>query len=413
MKKFLLTAFLGILFVNVSQAEKRYEFSVVCNDGTTLYFNRIEETVWSSWYFDDITNLVEVTCPGTYEHSYNGYIEPIGKVVIPSIVEYEGITYTVAAVGGCAFDGCKKLESVVIPNTVKVIATFAFRNCTSLKSVTIPNSVVALESSSFSGCSSLTQLTIPASVTSIKDHAFQKTGLKSITFPSSILKYGDGICEYCEELKTVVLPSNLKEIGTAWFAECPKLTTVKIPSGVKEIDMSAFRNCVSLNITVPNTVTYVSNNGSFENCLNVKYYGKLPDAPWGAIGYNAYVEGDLVYKDNTKKVLLGCRKSPEITKVTIPDSVVEIKSKAFYGMSHLHSIIVGKSVRIIGDEAFCLWAGSNWENITILFKNPKPPVFGKRVFAGNKNEAQNCATKASIMAPDSIMDALLDAILDY
>lgn len=408
MKKYLcffLIVFCGVITPNTVFADKRFDFSAVCDDGKTLYFNKIND--------NNAGNLVEVTFPnidydGTYHRNYRGYKEPMGKVVIPSHVEYEGKTYTVAAVGYCAFEECKNLESVVISNTVKVIETFAFENCTSLKSVTLPNSLTTIKSSSFKGCTSLSQLTIPNSVTAIGDDAFSKTGLRSITFPSSVKNYGLRLCSYCEELTTVVLPSNLKVIDIEWFGYCPNLTSVTIPNSVTEIHALAFAECTSLQVKVPNSVTFVATNGDyefnriFEGCLNVTYNGKLSGAPWGAIGLNGYVEGDLVYKDSTKKYLVGCRKTAKT--VVIPNSVVEIGPKAFSSNYALEYVMIGSSVKTIHDEAFAL---DRWKGVTLVFTAPNPPTFGHKVFGDN---LKGFISDADVMAPKNYKDAILEAL---
>ena len=51
-----------------------------------------------------------------------------GDIVIPSSVTYNGVVYSVTAIGYSAFSYCSELTSVEIPATVKLIDTYAFRN---------------------------------------------------------------------------------------------------------------------------------------------------------------------------------------------------------------------------------------------------------------------------------------------
>ena len=91
-----------------------------------------------------------------------------GKKVEGELVVPDGVT----SIGSFSFSYCKGLISVTIPNSVTSIGGGAFYNCAGLTSVTIGNSVTSISDSAFSGCRNLTSVTIPDSVTSIGDFAF-------------------------------------------------------------------------------------------------------------------------------------------------------------------------------------------------------------------------------------------------
>ena len=59
----------------------------------------------------------------------------IGDVIIPSIVTYEGVTYSVMSIEEKAFDSCNRLTSVTIPGSVKKIGYNAFHYCTALRKI--------------------------------------------------------------------------------------------------------------------------------------------------------------------------------------------------------------------------------------------------------------------------------------
>ena len=60
-----------------------------------------------------------------------------GALNIPATTIINGTEYSVASIGGHAFQECSSLESVTIPNSVTSIGSFAFENCSSLRSVTL------------------------------------------------------------------------------------------------------------------------------------------------------------------------------------------------------------------------------------------------------------------------------------
>ncbi len=81
-------------------------------------------------------------------------------------------------IGSAAFDGCRGLTSITLPNSVTSIGNSAFSGCSGLTSLTIPSSVTSIGDNAFYGCSGLTSITIPNSVTSIGSSAF--SGCKNI-----------------------------------------------------------------------------------------------------------------------------------------------------------------------------------------------------------------------------------------
>lgn len=84
-------------------------------------------------------------------------------VIIPSIVNQNGIDYTVTSIADAIlFAGAfylSGIESIVLPDTMTTIGDNAFASCSSLTSITIPKSVTTIGSSVFKYCTSLTSVT--------------------------------------------------------------------------------------------------------------------------------------------------------------------------------------------------------------------------------------------------------------
>lgn len=108
-----------------------------------------------------------------------------------------------------AFEDCRKLTSVTIPNSVTEIGQWAFVDCKSLTSATFGDSISIIMDYAFAGCSSLTNMTIPNSVTDIRDWAFNG----------------------CSSLTSVTLPASVTSISDLAFRECDRLTTVEAQEG--------------------------------------------------------------------------------------------------------------------------------------------------------------------------------------
>ena len=76
-----------------------------------------------------------------------------GVLSVPSKATIKGKSYNVKYIGDKAFDKCKALTQIKIPEGVTAIGSAAFRNCTKLKEVYIPESLIRCELDAFDGCS--------------------------------------------------------------------------------------------------------------------------------------------------------------------------------------------------------------------------------------------------------------------
>lgn len=169
-----------------------------------------------------------------------------GAIEIPMQITHDGVSYRVTRIGDNAFQGCKELTSVVIPEGVTSIGKFAFDTCEKLTSVVIPNSVTTIEQSAFVRCMALQSITIPNSVTTIGMAAFWWcTSLESIDIPDSVNTIEQMAFGACTSLKSVTLPKNLEKIRFRCFLHAG-LETVTIPASVKAIKADAFSTCEKL-----------------------------------------------------------------------------------------------------------------------------------------------------------------------
>ena len=105
---------------------------------------------------------------------------------------------------------------------VKVIGNYAFELCRSINRIDIPDSVTNIGNNAFYGCRSLTNIKIPNCVTNIEDNVFA----------------------YCRSLSNIIIPDCVINIGEGAFRNCNSLISIKIPVCVTNIGNSAFSDCI-------------------------------------------------------------------------------------------------------------------------------------------------------------------------
>lgn len=301
---------------------------------------------------------------------------------------------------GWAFDECKNLISITIPNSVTSIGHSAFYGCSSLTSITIPNSVTEIGTSAFDDCTNLASITIPGSVTEIGEFAFSSTAWlenqsDDIVYAGNVLYeynivYKDvtsfdikkgttgiagGAFRYSRYLHSITIPEGVMSIGEGAFEFCTSLNSINIPESVTSIGEYAFKDCSNLfSIVIPKNVTSIGDNAFYGSSLSTIQVDKDNKV------YDSRNDCNAIIETGTNTLLVGGSQTviPNTVEtignnafdgkaqgsIAIPSSVTSIEGEAFYGCNQLYSVVIPKSVMSIGYYAFsdC----SNLGSITIL-----------------------------------------------
>ena len=298
---------------------------------------------------------------------------------------------------------------IVFDNDVQTIPSSAFKNCNSITTITLPDSVTSIESYAFDGCNSLTSVIIPESVISIGKCAFDGcTGelIVNCNIPSaSSYSYG---AFYNSKFTKVTIGDSVTSIGKYAFYGCTGelIVNCNIPSA-SDYDEGAFYNSKFTKVTIGDSVTSIGGY-AFEDCsslTSVYYNGDLSD--WCNIDFyngtsNPLYNGAKLYINNT-----------EVTEVTIPSDISEIKKCAFYGCNSLTSVTIPDSVTSIGSNAFSGCTGKLIVNCNIpsgsdydegAFYNSKftKVTIGDSVTSIGDYAFENCSRLTSVTIPDSV-----------
>ena len=314
------------------------------------------------------------------------YVGPGGDVVIP-----DGVT----EIGSSAFLDCITLTSVTIREGVTKICWSAFNHCTSLTKVTIPDSVTHLGQSAFRGCVSLKSVRLPANIAIIEAGTFGGCDLSDVQIPDGVTSIGNNAFSCNPNLKTVSIPCGVTDIGVKTFADCRSLTNVMIPEGVESIGDGAFEGCSRLtSVTIPESLRSIGDGAFTKTALtknitgwenDILYLSRLLLCAKKTIKGVCEIRQGTLYIES--EAFSGCG---DLTRLTIPDSVVSIGTRAFHDCGSLQSIILSKNLKTISSSAFAFCR--SLENVTI----PEGvKSIGERAF-------ENCHSLTSIVIPDSV-----------
>lgn len=228
----------------------------------------------------------------------------------------EGLEYAWdEATGGYLVTGsgtCRDTH-LVIPDTyleeqVTGIGDFAFAYCTELESVTLLSGTVGMYA--FRSCTGLVEVDLGQGA-QIAAGAF----------------YG------CTALQTLTVPETVTSIGGSAFAGCTALSSISLPESVQSIGGYAFYR----------TAYYLEESNWDEGVL---YIGNC------LIRANDDLSGAYTIREGTVCIADGAfQNCAELTKVTLPDSVISIGLFSFSDCQSLTDLVVGTGVRHVGEYA--------------------------------------------------------------
>ncbi len=172
-----------------------------CNELDTIYYCGAGND-WDALNAT-VPSQSTVICLGDYTFQPNdetgevmitGYKGSDAVLTLPA--KYDGKPVT--SIGDYAFQECKELTSITLPDSLQSIGDGAFDECVSLTSISIPSKVTEIGEAAFSSCEKIEEIKIPDGVTSIKQGTFAGcSSLKAITIPNSVTSIGEKAFDGC------------------------------------------------------------------------------------------------------------------------------------------------------------------------------------------------------------------------
>jgi len=194
--------------------------------------NALSEELFTS------TKIKQIEMPASIIAIYSAFSGAAleGTVTVPEGVEI---------LGEYAFEGCSKMERIILPSTLKNLGD-------PLRSVNL----AAIGSNAFKDCVSLTDFTIPGTVTVIRSGTFSG-------------------CKF----KHFVIPANIEYIDYGAFGSCNSLTDVTVENPVPcKLVYNAFQYVDLENVTlhVP-----AGSAGAYKNAEEWCGFGNITETPYG------------------------------------------------------------------------------------------------------------------------------------
>lgn len=328
----------------------------------------------------------------TYEVNSSGahYIdEPEGQLTIPSSVSYNGKSYTVTSIGNSSFAWCRKITSVILPNTLIDVGAGAFSHCSSLKVISFGGQEKTIDGSAFT-YTDVENIIIPNSVTTIGNYAFEGCkSLKKVVIGEGVTYIGFYAFRDCNHADELVVGKSLS--GTGYAGALPGARNVtwkamdfenkngtstlingvehlQINDGVKRLP-NCFVSAVELDINIPESVQIIGNN-AFSSIQKINET-LIISASVSEIGSEAF------------------KSCGGLTSLIVPNA--EIGESAFMNTPHLLHVTLGPGVNKIGDRAFysAVYVNGAYTYLNSLHnQNPEPQQINSNVF--NRETYQNC-----------------------
>lgn len=288
------------------------------------------------------------------------------KLVIPSTVVHNGVSYSVTRIEN--FHNQDAITEIVIPSSVTAVGWTAFKGCTSISKIVIEDSPETLTFETggwgFAGeyhdifeSSRIQVLYLGREIEG--EHPFGHD-LTEVTIGKLVKTIqGNDIFSDCHDLAKVTLSEGNKVIEKFAFSCCDALDAVEIPSTITTIKDYAFQACSIKRIVIPATVKYIGNAFNSARTPIESLVIEDSDSPLLPIDYeNGDYSFGLATNSTIDKLYIGRNipnnafESATVCEVEIGGQATEISDWCFLRAKGFESIGIPQNVSSIGYMSF-------------------------------------------------------------
>lgn len=243
------------------------------------------------------------------ENTYMAFIfggQELSNVTnIPSTLKKVKISEGLTIISQGAFQHCRMIEEIELPNSIEFIGDYAFYGCTNINKFILPENITFIGEFAFYVCNSLTEFSlsdinnnysvidgvlynknetiliqypaqkigndfiIPDTVTKIEDGAFYANQYIVSINTSNVSNIGDYAFSFARSMNDIVLNNSLLVIGKQAFSNLRSLVEITFPEQLNDLGDQAFYNNLKLEKVVfngncPNKI----GNAIFRDCTN-------------------------------------------------------------------------------------------------------------------------------------------------
>ena len=172
---------------------------------------------------------------------------------IKGISGQPGAWDNITKIGEDAFNECKALTTIKLPNSLKTLDKQAFRSCWNLKNVEYSNQLETIGEGAFQdNLFGFEKFYFKGSVKNVGSYAFANGKLTCVHLKGD-MTMGDYVFQNDKSLKYVEFPATssatqpLTKVTEGMFQNCTSLPFITLPTTVTEIKANAFNGCSHLN----------------------------------------------------------------------------------------------------------------------------------------------------------------------
>lgn len=324
-----------------------------------------------------------------------------GIKVLTGISEFNRIksinisNFSGSVISDHAFENCKELTKVIIPNTVTSVGDYAFNGCTSLNTIEVKDDthneedklnlyyIDKIGDSSFAAAKGFTGVVFDYTKIelAIGSSAFNTCeGLKYINIPTEDYNYlGQGVFKNCFNLEEVKLNNNLKAIPTSFFDSTDMSKMDNFPEALEKIGKDAFASSLLLTPDFSNCHNLkLIDQGAFQ-CVEYTYNEKtdntfiLPNEFSG--------DGNLKTGDSGTGIRRIAFYNSSLEKIIIPDGITEIQDSVFEGCNMLIDVKFGANSKLTKIDEWSFRKCQQLPNTDFLKDLPALKEIGSNAFS--------------------------------
>lgn len=251
---------------------------------------------------------------------------------------------TLTSIGMQAFMVCSALEDIAIPNTVTDIGNFAFAECSSLRDVLLYPSVANIGNSAFKDCKSLNKVIVAKFRAKFGSDVFEN---------SNPTIYG-ATDSYAEKYAKIY-GLDFKAKGSGDLSE-------EIDALIEDVTDDPARiygtwQYGTWRFSSDESVLYIDGDGYVSKGASGNIVSNT-GAKYTSFTYLCYYYGiksvDMVFGEGITQIasnIISGSSNVTVENLTLPNSLVEIDDKAFFGIN-IRNVMFGTGLKKIGDSAF-------------------------------------------------------------